>query len=137
MEKTKRVAYSPSKSVKKLWEEKIAKNRGALYENVPFKNFVTAAFLLNIVVIVIVLVLQTFLPPQIPLFYGLPEGEEQLTSSLILIIPSSVSLLILAANVSLSYFLKEDFLKKILVITALGITIFSLVTTIKIIFLII
>ncbi len=105
-------------------------------KNVPFKNFVAAAFLLNIIVILIVLILQNFLPPQVPLFYGLPEGEEQLVSSLMLIVPSAASLLILVINLSISYFLKEDFFKKILVITAIGITIFSLVTTIKIILLI-
>lgn len=127
--------YFPSKSVKKLWEEKIAKNRGLLTENIPFKNFVGAAFLVNIIMIALVLLVQSFLPPQIPLYYGLPEGEGQLASSLMLVAPSLVSLLILAINISISYFLKEDFFKKTFILVSIGVTIFSAITTIKIILL--
>ncbi len=126
-------AYFPSKSVKKLWDEKIGKNKEILVENIPFKDFVGLAFLINIIVIALVVLIQRFLPPRIPLFYGLPEGEEQLVSSLSLIIPSLASLIIMIMNIILSYFLKNEFLKKFLIITAIGAGLFSTITTIKIV----
>lgn len=129
--------YFPSKSVKKLWEEKIAKNRGALIENIPFKNPLITAVSANIIIILIILLLQGFFPPQVPLLYGLPEGEVQLVSSLSLTIPSLISLFIIAINVFISYLLKEDFFKRLLIITAVGLTIFSATTTIKIVLLMI
>lgn len=129
--------YFPSKSVKKLWEEKIAKNRGKLIENIPFKNPLIAAVSANIIIILIILLLQVFFPPQVPLLYGLPEGEAQLASSLSLTLPSLISLIIIAVNVFISYLLKDEFFKKVLTITAIGLTIFSATTTIKIILLII
>lgn len=124
--------YFPSKSVKKLWEEKIAKKKDALIEDIPFKNSLIVAAFTNIIIILIILLLQGFFPPQIPLLYGLPEGEAQLVSSLSLTIPSLISLLVIAINIFISYLLKEDFFKKVLIITAVGLTIFSATTTIKI-----
>ncbi|MEJ2441565.1 MAG: hypothetical protein P8Y06_01440 [Patescibacteria group bacterium] len=83
-----------------------------------------------------VVLVQIFLPPQIPLFYGLPEGEAQLAPSLSLIIPSLVSLVIMITNITISYFLKDEILKKFLITTAIGVSIFSIVTTIKIVLLV-
>lgn len=128
--------YLSKKSVKKLWEEKIGKNKEILVENIPFKDFVGAAVLINILIIALVVLIQKLLPPQLPLFYGLPEGEEQLVSSLSLVIPNLASLIIIATNVILSYLLKDEFLKKFLIITAIGVSLFSAITTIKIVFLI-
>lgn len=134
--KTEKV-YFPSKSVKKLWEEKIAKNRGVLIENIPFKNPLITAVSVNIIIILIILLLQGFFPPQVPLLYGLPEGEAQLVSSLSLTIPSLISLLIIVINVFISYLLKEEFFKKVLILAAVGLTVFSATTTIKIVMLMI
>ncbi|MBU0572618.1 hypothetical protein KKH23_03220 [Patescibacteria group bacterium] len=124
--------YFPSKRVKKLWDEKIAKNKDALIENIPFKNPLIIAVAANILIILIILLLQGFFPPQVPLLYGLPEGESQLVSSLSLTIPSLISLLVIVLNIFISYLLKEEFFKKVLIITAVGLTIFSATTTIKI-----
>jgi len=128
--------YFPSKSVKKLWEEKIAKNKNVIVEKIPFKDFVGGIILINILIIALVALVQIVLPPQIPLFYGLPEGEAQLTPSLSLVIPSLVSLVIMVINIAISYFLKDEILKKFLITTAIGVSIFSIVTTVKIVFLV-
>jgi uncharacterized Tic20 family protein len=86
--------------------------------------------------VTIVLLIQRWLPPQVPLFYGKPSGEEQLTSSLVLTLPSIVSLLILLINVSFAAVLKDEFLRKTLVLAAIAVTFFAAITTIKIIFLV-
>lgn len=124
--------YFLSKSVKKAWEEKLSKSKDALIADIPYKNSLIIAVSVNIVIILMILLLQGFFPPQVPLLYGLPEGEDQLVSSLSLTIPSLVSLLAIIINVLISYFLKEEFFKKILIVTAVGLTIFSAITTIKI-----
>src|SRR3989304_7519833 len=95
---------------------------------------VTAA--LNLVVVGIVLLALSILPPQVPLFYGLTETEERLASSWMLILPPIVSFLILLINASLSLFVEEEFTKKILVAASLAATLFSTITTLKIILLV-
>ncbi len=104
--------------------------------DISFKNYIYIALGVNLVILLIVVVSQRFLPPQVPLFYGLAEGEEQLAPSLALAIPSTVSILIIALNVFISSLAKDIFLKRTLVLAGVVTTIFSLVTTIKIILLV-
>ena len=78
------------------------------------------------------------LPPEVPLYYSLPWGEEQLTTPFSLLILPLSSFFIFLLNFFLaSIFLeKEPWLLRILILTA---TIFSFLSTlalIKIIFLI-
>jgi len=42
----------------------------------PFKNYAVASFLVNILIIFSVILAQRFLPPEVPLFYGLAEGGD-------------------------------------------------------------
>lgn len=103
---------------------------------IPFKNYVAIALGVNLLTILVVLISQRFLPPQVPLFYGLPQSEDQLVSSLGLVIPSVVSILIILANSSASSLTKNDFIKKTLVLSSLFATILSVVATIKVILLV-
>jgi hypothetical protein len=73
------------------------------------------------------------LPPQVPLFYGLPETEERLAPSWMLVVPSLASFLILLVNASLSLFIEEEFAKKVLVASSFSVALFSAITTLKII----
>lgn len=104
--------------------------------NLPFKGYIQFSFALNILVIVFVLIFLRKLPPQIPLFYGMAEGEEQLTRAWSLIVPSLVALFILIINSLLSVKTNDDFLKKVLVVAGLAATFFATITTIKIFFLV-
>jgi hypothetical protein len=105
-------------------------------DTVPFKNLAIAALFANILLMIAILLIQPLLPPQIPLFYGLPEGNEQLAPSLQLILPSLLSLFVLIVNILISHFSKEEFLKKTLIIAAVAITAFSVITSLKIVFLV-
>lgn len=104
--------------------------------DLPFRGYIISSLSLNAVLIVIVLLLGRYLPPQVPLYYGLAVGEEQLAYRWALIIPSLVSLFILLLNVILSLLIKNDFLKQVLVISGVLVTFFSLVTTVKIVLLV-
>ena len=100
------------------------------------KNYFLAACGLNILIITFGLFIQGRLPPQIPLFYSLPQGEGQLSNSVGLIIPSLFSLSITAVNFFLAGILKDNFLKRILAITSLAVSILAAITTLKIAFLV-
>lgn len=102
----------------------------------PFKNYIYAAGVLDIVTALFVLLMQRVLPPEVPLFYGLPQGEEQLAKPIFLLIPAGLSLLIIFINLFLAKVIKDDFLKKVLAIASLVVAIFAAITTFKIIFLV-
>lgn len=101
-----------------------------------FKPYIYLSLGINMVTLVISLLAQKFLPPQIPLFYGLAEGEGQITPSLALVIPSLASALVVILNSFLSLVLKDDFLKKMLILAGLATSFLATVTTIKIILLV-
>ena len=105
--------------------------------SIPLKKYVVAFFALGIATILtVVLLRERFLPNQVPLFYGLPEGEEQLSSSLGLVVPNLISITILLINVLISLFTKDEFLKKTLIITGFVAISFATITTIRIILLV-
>lgn len=112
------------------------KSRRLQLTSLPFRNFVLAAFSLSLATILLVIILHGRLPPQVPLFYGLAQGEEQLVASYGLILPSTASFLIVVLNITLANFLKSDFLKKILILTGFVTASFASITTIKIILLV-
>jgi len=103
---------------------------------VPYKEIVIPAVSVNILVLLFTLLVQRNLPPIVPLFYGLPTGEEELAQKIFLVIPSLVSLLIILVNVTLIKYAKDSFLPKVLVGLIIGSTILGAITTIKIIFLV-
>lgn len=104
--------------------------------DLPYKNYLFASFGLAAFTLGLVLLLQKRLPPEVPLFYGRAEGEAQLVSSWGLVIPAVFSALVAAANSAIASFLKDDFTKKVLVVSALIVSLFSAITTFKIIFLV-
>jgi len=99
-------------------------------------KIIRLSFLLITFDIAVVLLLQKRLPPEIPLFYGLPEGEDQLTTRLGLLIPAITALIIVLVNLILTRIVDDEFLKKSLIIAGFGVIIFSLATTLKIILLV-
>ncbi|HJX59364.1 hypothetical protein A2V61_03855 [Candidatus Woesebacteria bacterium RBG_19FT_COMBO_47_8] len=107
-----------------------------ILEAIPFRNYVYASLVVNLLSLAMVLLLRGHLPPQVPLFYGTAEGDGQLAGSLALIIPNLVAILITAVNLSLAFFIKDEFSKKTLVIAALAATFLASITVGKIIFLV-
>jgi hypothetical protein len=100
------------------------------------KNYAYGPLGVSLIALSLALLFQRFLPPQIPLFYGSPVGEEQLVPSFELIIPSILSLSINLINLLIFFIAKDDFLKKALMITSFVVAFFTLITTFKIIFLV-
>ncbi len=95
-----------------------------------------ACFIINAIIVAIVLAVQKNLPPIVPLFYGLPEGQGQLATNTTLILPATISSIFTIVNLLISRLTKDNFLEKVfagLTITTLAL---STITVIKIILLV-
>lgn len=109
---------------------------GSYWKETPFKFSVYTAVAITLVLGALVLTLKNNLPPILPLFYGKPVGEAELTPFYGFLIAPAASLLVIIINTLLSFTFKDVFIKKVLVLSALFITILIAVTVIKIIFLV-
>lgn len=122
--------------VKKIWDEKFGEKQNVFTEKTPFRDFVAFAVIVNTILIATSLFLHSFLPPEIPLFYGLPEGIDQLASSWLLPLPALTALLIILVNLLVASFIEDDFLKRVIILGGIATTFFSAVTTIEILILV-
>ena len=136
--KTRRVKPPnfPSPKVGMILKKKISQKQKGLLSGLPFKKLILASFLINCLVILSIIFLQKQLPPEIPLYHGLAEGTGQLAPSLSLSLPAVISLLVVILNTLLSIFLKNRFLKKILITAMPVVTFFSTIAILKIFFLV-
>jgi len=112
---------------------KINIDKSLLGKRVPFIRYIYAGIIANLVIVLALLAIRSFLPPQIPIFYGAAEGERQLAPSWALIIPNLASTLASLVNIALCLLIKDEFLKKTLVIASLGISLLATITVAKII----
>lgn len=77
------------------------------------------------------------LPPQVPLFYGKPWGEEQLASPIFLLLPLLAAGIFLAINTLFVSFLEESvFLKRALILAAAVSSILASIAVVRVLFLI-
>jgi hypothetical protein len=110
--------------------------KSLLEAKLPFKNYLVAAIITNFLVVALVLLIRPALPPQVPLYYGMAEGEGQLGTAWQLIIPNLVALTIVLVNTAVSRFIKDEFLAKTLIVGAIAASFLATITVMKIIFLI-
>lgn len=122
--------------VKKIWEETLREKQNVFTQATPFRDFVTIAVIVNVTLIAASLALHSFLPPEIPLYYGMPEGAEQLASSWLLPLPSLVALFIILINLLIASLVEDDFLKRVVILGGIAATFFSATTTMQIMFLV-
>jgi len=107
-----------------------------MWKKVPYRNFFLAAIIINIGVLLSLILLKNFLPPLVPLYYGRPMGEAQLTNTFGLLIAPGISLLVTVLNLCLSLWVRDDFLKKLLAVSAIVISTLTAITITKIILLV-
>lgn len=100
------------------------------------KKIIISSFVVSGVTILSGLLSQFILPPEIPLFYGLPQTSEQIAPSILIIIPSTASLLITLVNILFISKASNIYLKKTLAFTSITISTLATITTLKIIFLV-
>ena len=131
--KSLQVAHIPTDKIKKIWSDAFTKN--TITQRLPYKKYIYAAILIDILITALVLALAYFnrLPPEVPLFYGQPEGEQMLTSNWVLVLPALCSVIFLGVNTVLAYFIKDDYLKKTLILSGILLTLLAMITTLEII----
>ena len=105
-------------------------------EKLPLKEYFKAAWILDVITIIFGLLIQKLLPPQIPVFYGFPQGEVQLSPPIGILIPSALSLVFILINLFIIRVVKDEFIKKTLIIAGLATAIFAGITVVKIFFLV-
>ncbi len=106
------------------------------FERLPLKKLFIVAFFVSISVILVTLISQVILPPQIPLYFGLPQTSAQLVRPILLILPSLISILITIMNTVISIKISDSYIKKTLAFTSIAVSILSTIATIKIVFLV-
>lgn len=126
----------PVKKTKKLTTREIKKKSNEIQRKIILPKIFFLSVFISLLIVAAVFVFYNRLPPEVPLYYGLPVGNLQLADRSYLILPSSIALAFIILNLILSVFIKDTFLKKSLIITGLALSIFSAVTTIKIMLLV-
>jgi len=106
------------------------------FEKLPLKKLLIVSFTLNLIMIIIGLLAQFILPPEIPLLFGLPQTAEQLIPSVYIILPSIIALVISFLNSLIAINLDGQYIKKTLAFSTVLISILSTIATLKIIFLV-
>ena len=104
--------------------------------SLPLKSLFTTSVVINGVFILLGLLGQLILPPQIPLFYGLPKNSEQLAPSIFITLLSVVSLFLTVINAIISINIEGVYLKKALAFASISICLLSVIATYKIVFLV-
>jgi len=107
-----------------------------MWKKLTFRNYFLAAITIDLVTGLSIILLRDFLPPLVPLFYGRPAGEAQLTGTFGLLIAPGVSFLITVINLGISLLVENNFLKRILAISTIVISVLTTITVAKIIFLV-
>jgi hypothetical protein len=107
-----------------------------IFEKVPLKNLFILSIIINLIFILLGLLANLILPPEIPLFYGLPKNSGQLTQSIFIILPSTISLVLTILNLIISTKVESNYLKKVFAFSSLVTVILSVIGTYKIIFLV-
>ncbi len=109
----------------------------AFVELIPGKKIGLGFILVNALAILVVYIMShLILPPSVPLFYGKPYGAEQLASALHLVIPPLAAIVLSAVNVVVSRVAKDEFINNVLFGAIAVVTLLSLITIVKIIFLV-
>lgn len=106
------------------------------FEKLPLKGTFVASIITSAVTILLSFIAQIILPPQIPLYYGLPQTVGQLAPSYLIILPSLLAIVMTIINIILSINSHSSHIKKTLAFASILISVLATITTFKIIFLV-
>ncbi len=103
----------------------------------PLSYIFIACIIINILVSVFVILVINNIQPVVPLFYGKPQGAEQLVPRNFLIIPPLLASFIAIFDLIIANTMKDEFLKKILVGIVVAVTALAVIAVFKTYFLIV
>jgi hypothetical protein len=100
------------------------------------KKLIWLSIFINILTIVLFFIFRNRIPPEVPLYYGLADGDNQLSQANGLLIPSLFALCVILLNTILAAITKNEFIKYALILTAFGVSILVTVTFVRIMLLV-
>jgi len=105
------------------------------FESQGLKQIFQLAMVVWLVEVLLIIIVWTFLPPQVPLFYTRPWGEEQLVHPANLFILPGFGLLVFLINLFILSFVpkEEKLINQVLISLILVFNFLSLITLIQII----
>lgn len=106
------------------------------FDRLPLKKFYIVSFFVGVITSVIALLAKLILPPEIPLFYGLPQTGQRVTTSIYLVLPPLISVVLTVINAYISMFTESTYLKKVLAFSTIVVSSLVSITVIKIILLV-
>lgn len=112
------------------------KDFSSSWASVPHKALIYSTLALSLLNGAFAAILIPYLPPQLPLFYGKPIGEEQLVRAVYFLIAPAVSLFINLINVLLVMVIGDLFTRKVLIFTGFFVAALIAITTTRIILLV-
>ena len=121
---------------KKDWLNKFPYQKKIERKKVPFSRQVICCLLINLVMILLATLSIFVLPPEIPLLYGLAEGNDQLVKNWAITIPNLVAFILMLINTMFAINTKDEYIKKIIILAGFTATFFATITVIKIFFLV-
>ena len=122
--------------MKSLSATETKKKASQVFKKPPFLKLIYISIFLNLICILGIIAIKQSLPPEAPLFYGLAEGEDQLTTTLGLTLPGVASIFIVLINLLIATFIENELLRKSLIIAGFFVSVLSFITTIQIVLLI-
>ena len=104
-------------------------------ESKGLKQILQLAMIIWLIEVLLIVIVWSFLPPQIPFFYSRPWGEEQLVHPSYLFILPGLGLIVFFINLILVSFVpkEENLINQILISLILVFNFLSLITLIQII----
>lgn len=109
---------------------------GSGFEKLPLRKLIIFSIILNAAMILIGLFSNFILPPEIPVYFGLPQTSEQLAPRILIILPFILGLIISLTNCLIAIKISNNYLKKALGFATFSISILAFIASIKIIFLV-
>lgn len=103
------------------------------FTNLITHPLVIISVLLSVGTMVGITILRDAIPPEVPLFYGLPEGEEQIAPQNLFYLPSLLALTFTVINIALATLFDNKYPQRVLIITGFAASIFASITTLQII----
>ncbi len=114
----------------------IDKSKLVVSEGIAYSKLLYVSLLINIITIGLVFLFKRILPPEVPLLYGLAEGDSQLVDRDSLILPSLISIIVVLINTATSLMVSDEYLQKALVVTAFASSIIASIAVLEVLFLV-
>lgn len=120
----------------KITKTKLIQGRTLVPQEKTTKRLFWAGVASTTLALAVVLLSWQKLPPDVPLFYSRPWGEEQLANPVLILLPLGLGTLALLVNLVFASLQEDSFLKRVLILGGTTAAILLAITIIRIVLLV-